>query len=216
MRRPAAAQAARRSPGAGRPHPAGRPSAGRGTSHARGAGNGPAGLCFPAPDSAGGRNPCRRPCWRGLRLRRRFRWRATSHRDRVRAQGCRAVCAKSGNGPLPVRARGLPPQWRARLRCRRQGDHQGDRSRVRPACVAGADPRGLTWTQRAVQRRMPVSRPGAATARLRVPGTASGVNPRLPRRATRDGGRGSRALHWAFSATVARLRVWRATAATAH
>jgi len=54
---------------------------------------------------------------------------------------------------------------------------------------------------------MPVSRPGAATARLRVPGTASGVNPRLPRRATRDGGRGSRALHWAFAATVARLCV---------
>src|SRR5215510_4818331 len=30
----------------------------------------------------------------------------------------------------------------------------------------------------------------APERRLRVPGAASGVNPRLPRRATRDGGRG--------------------------
>src|SRR5438128_2868807 len=34
-------------------------------------------------------------------------------------------------------------------------------------------------------------------ARLRVPAPASGVNPRLPRRATRGGGRGLQALHGA-------------------
>jgi len=39
-----------------------------------------------------------------------------------------------------------------------------------------------------------VACPGAASADLRGPGAAAGVNPRLPCRATRDGRRGARAL----------------------
>src|SRR5437763_13170862 len=42
------------------------------------------------------------------------------------------------------------------------------------------------------ERRMPVRHPGAASAGPTGPGAASGVNPRLPRRATRDGQRGAR------------------------
>jgi hypothetical protein len=40
----------------------------------------------------------------------------------------------------------------------------------------------------------PIAHPGSATAGLRVPGAASGVNPRLPRRATRNGRRCARVL----------------------
>jgi len=48
--------------------------------------------------------------------------------------------------------------------------------------------RGVAFFQ-AFAAAIPLSRPGSAHARLRVPGAASGVNPRLPRRATRNGGR---------------------------
>jgi len=49
---------------------------------------------------------------------------------------------------------------------------------------------------------MPRPRPGAAGTRLRVPGAGSGVNTRLPRRATRNGERGARTLRRTFAAAA--------------
>src|SRR5439155_5881390 len=47
---------------------------------------------------------------------------------------------------------------------------------------------------------MPASRPNAASRAPTGPGATSGVNPRLPRRATRHGARGLRAPRRAFAA----------------
>src|SRR5437762_1924197 len=49
----------------------------------------------------------------------------------------------SGNGPLPVRARRLPPQRRPSDCRRRQGDHPGDRGGVRPEGDASTASGGL-------------------------------------------------------------------------